>query len=510
MRGTAARLSKPIATQTRFDLVCVSGKSRCEKCTQRRIVLDFTLSYGDNLARVSYLLGIAIAGMMRNQSSDDFEEPSEPLPPGPMLSAWDQAKAWIERPIAFWTECQDRFGDTFTVQFGSLGPTVLCCKPEAIRQIFALPGDHYECRTFNDHYRLIMGSKSLLTLDGDEHWDQRRAVAPAFHADKTGDWIATVRAYANGKITKLETSQTIHIRRIVHEVSFNSTLHLLFRDQQLGVRNLLQRLFLELMVSDYGTWSPWARFAKSHSAMRTVLGAEIRRLRGRDSKSFRVGEYESLFNGLVHCQDSQGNRLSETQVEDHVFTMLIAGVDPSAIATTWAIYWIHERPDVLQHLRDELAFVNDVNQYVRREDHFLHAVCLESLRMYPVVTTPSGRRLLKPAEIEGRNYAAGVTLLPCTYLAHRREQLFASPHKFSPERFVDRTYKSWEFFPFGGGRRVCIGARMALHTMKAIIAELLRKLEMKSVTDSAVLPIRHGTLLAPSDNFRLRIAKRLG
>jgi len=62
-----------------------------------------------------------------------------PLPPGPELPSCRQAQAWIDRPLEFWEECAARFGETFTVQLGSIGPTVLFSHPEAVQHIFQLP-----------------------------------------------------------------------------------------------------------------------------------------------------------------------------------------------------------------------------------------------------------------------------------------------------------------------------------------------------------------------------------
>jgi cytochrome P450 family 110 len=429
------------------------------------------------------------------------------LPPGPTSSAWEQARAWIERPVEFWTECQKAFGNTFTIQFGSLGSTVLFCEPDAIHEIFALPGDRFECKEFNDHYRVIMGSKSLLTLDGDEHWKQRRLLSPSFQAASIPEWVCTVRHQMQQQIQALQNAQVIHVRRLIHEVSLGIILNLLFRNEQPGIRKFLHRLFLDYIVSDYGTWSPWARFANAHGALRALIGTEIRRRRA-ESAGHTRSKKDSLFERLLQYDELEAPT-SETQIEDHVFTMLIAGVDPSAIATTWAIYWIYQHPHVQARLHEELK-CGDVDKYVEDESTYLHQVCLESLRMFPVVTTPSGRKLLKASEIGGRLYPAGITLLPCTYLAHRREDVFPCPDEFRPERFAGRTYKNSEYFPFGGGRRTCIGSRIAPITMKAIIAELIRNSELHSVSHEAVTPIRHGTLLAPSDNFRLQVVAATG
>ena len=116
--------------------------------------------------------------------------------------------------------------------------------------------------------------------------------------------------------------------------------------------------------------------------------------------------------------------------------------------------------------------------------------------MHPIPTTPSGRKLVGPVEIGGRRYEPGVTLLPCTYLVHRRPDLYPEPARFRPERFLERQYASHEYFPFGGGARTCVGAALAPLEMKLVLAEILTGCDLVPAHDGPVRPVRHGTLLA--------------
>ena len=80
------------------------------------------------------------------------------LPAGPDLPGWQTAKSWIEQPVEFFEKCAAEYGDTFTIELGSVGTTVLFSNPDAVRQIFQLPSDSYECRPFNDYYQSVMGA----------------------------------------------------------------------------------------------------------------------------------------------------------------------------------------------------------------------------------------------------------------------------------------------------------------------------------------------------------------
>src|SRR4051794_25723338 len=123
------------------------------------------------LRRVSLIScpGFASGGIMLQET-----EGRTPLPAGPDLPGWSQAQAWIEDPVDFWERCAALYGDPFTVQLGSLGSVVLFSDPSAVRQIFQLPADAYECHQYNEHYKYVMGEQSLLVSDGPRHRSRRR------------------------------------------------------------------------------------------------------------------------------------------------------------------------------------------------------------------------------------------------------------------------------------------------------------------------------------------------
>ena len=69
-------------------------------------------------------------------------------------------------------------------------------------------------------------------------------------------------------------------------------------------------------------------------------------------------------------------------------------------------------------------------------------------------------------------YPPGVVLCPCNHLVHRREDLYPEPERFRPERFLERHYPAHEWFPFGGGGRMCLGMAFALYEMKVVLSTL--------------------------------------
>ena len=78
---------------------------------------------------------------------------------------------------------------------------------------------------------------------------------------------------------------------------------------------------------------------------------------------------------------------------------------------------------------------------------------------------------------------------------HRRPDLYPEPERFRPERFLERSFTPFEYLPFGGGARRCIGAAFALYEMKLVLATILRKYDLRSASDAPVgMAVRNTTV----------------
>jgi cytochrome P450 len=70
---------------------------------------------------------------------------------------------------------------------------------------------------------------------------------------------------------------------------------------------------------------------------------------------------------------------------------------------------------------------------------------------------------------------------------------------------LERQYSPYEFLPFGGGHRSCIGMAFALMEMKLVLATVLRQWELALPPgyNRPLQPVRRGLTLAPPGNLRL-------
>ena len=400
-------------------------------------------------------------------------------PPGPAEPPHEQVRQWIETPVEFWAECGRRYGPVVALELGSLGPVVLLSEPEAVRQVFQFTPDRFEVRHFNEHYRYVMGDHALLLQDGEEHQRQRRLLAPTLRPDQ------------------------LHPRPALNDAAFQVVVHVMMGDADSETSQALVEAYRGAVLRQVGSWGPWRNFTRLQPRMRGLLHDDMLARRADPSRP-------GAMTRVALSQHADGTPVADAQYADQLFSMMIAGVDTVAIALAWALHWLAREPEVRDRLVAELAGADlgdpasDGRALLALP--YLNAVYSETVRMYPVVPTPSGRRLLQETRVGGYTFPVGTTLVPCTYLVHRREELFPDADRFVPERFLDRKFAPYEYFPYGGGVRRCVGEALAHLEFKVVLATILAQWHIEATDDrTPVRAVRHGTLLAPEDRFQLRV-----
>jgi cytochrome P450 len=97
---------------------------------------------------------------------------------------------------------------------------------------------------------------------------------------------------------------------------------------------------------------------------------------------------------------------------------------------------------------------------------------------------------------------------PSIYLTHHDPDVWPDPERFDPERFVHRKPTPYEWLPFGGGVRRCIGMAFALYEMKVVLATVLRGLAIERAPGARVKLVRRAVTFTPSGGMPLVVRDR--
>jgi cytochrome P450 len=89
---------------------------------------------------------------------------------------------------------------------------------------------------------------------------------------------------------------------------------------------------------------------------------------------------------------------------------------------------------------------------------------------------------------------------------HHDPELYPEPDEFRPERFVERQFSPYEFLPFGGSHRRCIGAALSDFEARVALAEIVRGWEIEIVGDEQ--EVRKSVITGPKHGVRARVVRR--
>ncbi|MCY7338298.1 MAG: cytochrome P450, partial [Chamaesiphon sp.] len=423
------------------------------------------------------------------------------LPPGPQSPTFVQLMRWIFSPMSLMSECTDRYGDIFTLKFSRQRPEIVfVSNPQALQQIltqdtrddFSAPGE------LNDLFKYLLGDRSVITLSGKEHQRQRQLMMPAFHGDRMRTYRQIIDRVTAETIENIPVGHTFDVRETTQAITLGVMMAAVFglntgaraaKLEQLLVR-LLDRgssplsvtmLYLPLLQQEF--FGPWATQMRLQREVDDTIYAEIQERHANPDAS-----RTDILSMLMAARDELGTAMTDRELRDELMTLLVAGHETTATALAWALYWIHKLPTVKEKLLDEIDALgenSDPNAILKLP--YLDAVCNESLRIYPVAMLTLPRVAKKTVSIAGYELPAGTVILGSIYSTHQREDLYPQPQEFRPERFLERQFSPFEFLPFGGGARRCIGSAFALCEMKLALVGMLshRELELVDLRDLA-------------------------
>ena len=439
------------------------------------------------------------------------------LPAGPRAPSLVQVVQWMRRPIRYLEACARRYGDVFTLRFPASDPIVLFSAPAAVKEIFGGDPELLRAGEANVVIAPFVGVDSLLLADGDRHRRKRRLMMPPFHGERMQVYGDVMRAITDRAIDAWPIGRPFPVHKETQSITLDVILRAVFGlDEGADMAALRSRLvdgattvtehpmlMLKALQRDLGPLTAWRRVVRIRGEADAILFAEFARRRAE-----RRTDRTDVLSLLMAARDEDGEPMSDQELRDEMVTLLLAGHETTATTLAWVLQYVLADRDVHARVRAEaVAWDREGRAPGSGDLPYLDAVIKETQRLMPIIPFV-GRRLREPTEIGGRALPAGVVVSPCIFLTHRRSDVWDAPTAFDPERFLGKRPSPYEYLPFGGGPRACLGAAFATFEMKIVLARILARVELRAVPGYRVRIVRRGITFAPSEGMPIVIERR--
>jgi len=373
---------------------------------------------------------------------------------------------------------QRKYGDSFFLQLMPHRGVWFFSKADAVKEVFSAEPETFANLEPADAMTILVGSDSLIVAGGEQHLCHKRAMLPIFNENSVKLLVDTMRSCTHAEIKKWRSGGMINISAAMQNISLNIIISSLFGivdPQQIPLfrkqtRALLKSYTPSLMFMPAlrnKLWYPWRKFLRARAQFDRLLLKEIEMVR-----QAKPSNRNDFLSGLAKLDFPNGQQWTALELCDQLKTLLIAGHDTLSIALGWAIFYIYSHPAIHARLLAELQSADNLSIETIVKLPYLDAVRKEVLRFHPAVPFVM-RTLAKPYAFGGQHLPAGSTIGVSITLLHSDPTIWKNPMEFNPDRFLTQKFSSYEYAPFGGGVKKCLGGHFAVYEMKIILVAIL-------------------------------------
>ncbi|MEV6059992.1 cytochrome P450 [Nocardia asteroides] len=437
------------------------------------------------------------------------------LPPGPRMPSSLQTFWWLIWPNPFLELCRRRFGTRFTLDLLTQAPMVFLSDPAEVKELMKAAPDDILPGAGGSILRTALGDKSIITLDGEEHLEHRRLMAPAFHGAKIERLVPLMESVTDRYLALMPRGRqfAIHsdLQSLTMEIILRATFGSMEQARLSRLRELIRRAieFAEspLFALPATRTMPairWGWIAFNDNQRR--IDEEIYLIIGerREARASHRDDADGadLLSVLLDARHDSGSALSDAEIRDELLTMVVAGHETTASQLSWALLLLARNPAVQQSLHRQLVAGEDGGH------DYLQATLQECLRSDMATPHPEPRVVAHPVTIGGIDYPPGVTLQAHGHLLHHDPMVYPDPGAFRPERFLQSRPVPYSWIPFGGGRRRCIGSNLAMLEMQVVLRKVVMQCEIRPVGPGVERGKRRAITSSPARGALIELVDR--
>ncbi|HEX4484271.1 MAG TPA: cytochrome P450 [Solirubrobacteraceae bacterium] len=414
-------------------------------------------------------------------------ELDEPLraPPSVALPKALQTLRFTQRQIQFVFRSKRELGDVFGIRFIVIpGGVVLTNHPDHVRSLFTAKPALVPSLTAESPLRPIVGPNSVLTANGPSHLRQRKLLLPPFHGEAVERYAEMIREVTERELDSWPIGRTFALAPKMQAITLDVIMSGIFGIDGRPARGTVEhRLRLTVKQLAAASTSPISLIGELANLGREEPVGLLRRAVGLlDRATYPViearrnaddlGERNDILSLLLRARTEDGEQMTDHELRDELLTLVLAGFETTANSLAWTWERLVRTPEAYERLREAVRADDEAEENVE-------AAIIEGMRSRPVIPIV-GRRVAAPWRLGEYVVPAGQALSISILLVHHREDLYPDPFAFRPERWLGHTPGTYEWLPFGGGTRRCLGAALAMAEQREVLKAIVRRLDLRA------------------------------
>ncbi|KIW05460.1 uncharacterized protein PV09_03349 [Verruconis gallopava] len=375
--------------------------------------------------------------------------------------------------------------------------------PEHIKAILTGKfADYGKGKQFHDVWKPFLGD-SIFTTDGQMWQDSRNLIRPMFVKTRVSD-LNIFERWTQTMLTQFPASgHTFDIQDLFYRLTIDVITDFLLGGSVNSLENprvsfvkaftdvqRMQTMITVLMPIE--KFIPRGKYNRGIKIMEDFITPFIdRALNLTDDELAKINKSERSFT-FLHAL-AQFTRDPQV-IRDQIIAVLLAGRDTTAATLSWMFHELTQAPQVYSKMREEVLQVVGDERPPTYDDlknlKYLSNCLNETLRLYPAVPF-NVRYALTDTTLPNINRSQpditavkGDAIFYSAFAMQRRADLYPSPsptfapvEQFSPERWENWQPRPWQYIPFNGGPRICVGQNFALTEMAYVCVRILQRYE---------------------------------
>lgn len=436
-----------------------------------------------------------------------------PRPPQIRLPRPIQTLRFNQRQIEFVFRARRELGEVFEMNGIVSGGPVVTSHPDHVRSLFTAKPEQAPSLTGESPLLPVVGPNSVLTAVGPRHMRQRKLLLPHFHGEAIERYMQMIADAAEREIDSWPLGEPFALAPRMQAITLDVIMAGIFGIEgkpEAGTREHRLRQTVRRLVNA-STW-PTAQIGELINLNREEpvgpmrIGLEMldrvtyavieERRRAED-----LGERSDILSLLLQATTEEGETLNDKEVRDELLTLVLAGHETTANSLAWTWERLVRSPAAHEALRDEVRGEGDASERIE-------ATIVEGMRSRPVIPI-IGRRVMVPWRLGEYAVPGDTAVTMSILLVHHREDVYPRPFEFLPERWLGRKPGTYEWIPFGGGIRRCLGASLAMAEQRVVLAAMARRLDLEAAEPEPERARHRNVTMIPSRGARVVARSRL-